>query len=120
MSILKYKLENIEFDIKVLVTLEHGEKDYYSYIDIDKDRVKKYIEDILYIGKPSKFEIEKDIHTVVDDIFDDVVETKRVKDLVLEVEDDYRNIVDVDTEKLKWGYVFSVDVGKLDYELKEV
>ena len=120
MSILKYKLENIEFDIKVLVTLEHGEGDYYSYIEIDKDRVKKYIEGILYIGKPSKFEIEKDIHTVIDDIFEDTIEVKRPKDLVVEVEDDYRNIVDVDTEELKWGYVFSVDIDKLEYKLKEM
>lgn len=121
MEIVKFKVKDIDFDIKILVSMKDCEdNNYYSYIDIDKEKIKEGIKDMLFIGKPSKFGIEREIHSVVDTLFEEVIEEKKPCDMELEVEDDFGDVIEVDTRNLEWDWILTVRVDNLKYELQEV
>lgn len=120
MEIMKYEITNIDFEMKVLVSMkDNKETYYYSYIDMDKEKIKKYIKDMLFIGTPTKFEIEKEIRAAIDSIFEDMIEEKKPSDLKLEIEDTYGEVVDIDPKDLEWDWVVSIIINDLKYEYEE-
>lgn len=122
MSISMYKLEELEFDIKVLVSLKDKEQNtYYSYIEIDRDMLERFMEDTTFVGKPTEFEIKKEIEMHADSVFDVMTSIHKNKptDLVTEIEDDYGDVVDIDVNELEWDWIFSVDIFNLKYRLED-
>lgn len=122
MEIVKFKVNDIDFNIKILVSMKDNEdNNYYSYINIDKEKIKEGVKDILFIGKPSKFGIEKEIHSVVDILFEELIEEKNPCDIEeLEVEDDFGDIIEVDTRKLEWDWILTIRIDNLKYVLQEI